>query len=57
MDNARLWDLYTSHYQAKAKKLPDWTDQLFNKYYMAAYLRELERLRRARMPTAPPRSE
>jgi type VI secretion system FHA domain protein len=57
VDNARLWDLYTTHYEKKAQKLPEWGEQLFNRYYMAAYLREVERLRRARMPPPPQRTE
>jgi type VI secretion system FHA domain protein len=42
----RLWDLYTSHYQDRADQLPGWAEELFNRHYMAAYLREAERLRR-----------
>lgn len=57
VDNARLWDLYTAHYEKKAQRLPDWTEQLFNRYYMAAYLREAEKLRRSRLPPAPQRTE
>lgn len=57
VDNARLWDLYTNHYEKKAQLLPEWSEQLFNRYYMAAYLREVERLRRARLRSAPQRTE
>ena len=57
VDNARLWDLYTAHYEKKVQQLPDWTEQLFNRYYMAAYLREAERLRRSRLPPVPQRTE
>jgi type VI secretion system FHA domain protein len=53
VDNARLWDLYTTHYEARAgDKLPEWADQLFNRYFMAAYLRETERARRAAIERA-----
>ncbi|WBY01938.1 type VI secretion system-associated FHA domain protein TagH [Ramlibacter tataouinensis] len=57
VDNARLWDLYTAHYEKKSQQLPEWTEQLFNRYYMAAYLREVEKLRRARLPPAAQRTE
>lgn len=57
VDNARLWDLYATHYEKKGEKLADWGEQLFNRYYMAAYLREVERLRRARMPPPAQRTE
>lgn len=50
VDNARLWDFYSTHYQDRAAKPGNWADELFNRYYMAAYLRETERLRRAAMP-------
>jgi len=56
VDNARLWDLYSSDYQTRIERLPDWTEQLFNRYYMAAYLRETERLRRASLPKPPERT-
>ncbi|WP_167772812.1 type VI secretion system-associated FHA domain protein TagH [Ramlibacter humi] len=57
VDNARLWDLYTGFYDRKKEKLPDWGEQLFNRYYMAAYLRETEKLRRSRMPPPAQRTE
>lgn len=57
VDNARLWDLYATHYQEKGAKPAEWAEQLFNRYYMAAYLRETERLRRAAMPKAAERQE
>ena len=47
VDNARLWDLYSSHYASKGEKLPEWAEQLFNRYYMAAYLREVGGERRS----------
>lgn len=47
VDNARLWDLYTANYKARGDKMPEWVDQLFNRYFMAAYLRESEKMRRA----------
>jgi type VI secretion system FHA domain protein len=47
VDNARLWDLYAAHYDKNAERLPAWVDHVFNRHYMAGYLRELERLRRA----------
>ncbi|WP_167772693.1 type VI secretion system-associated FHA domain protein TagH [Ramlibacter henchirensis] len=46
VDNARLWDLYTTGYEKKAAKLAEWREQLFDRYYMTAYLREIDRLRR-----------
>jgi predicted component of type VI protein secretion system len=53
VDNARLWDLYSAHYQSRGgDKLPEWADQLFNRYFMAAYLREAERSRRAAIEKA-----
>lgn len=53
MDSARLWELYATHYAQKAERVSDWADQLFNRHYMAAYLRETERLRRAASPKPP----
>ena len=46
VDNARLWDLYTADYARKGEQPGEWAEQLFNRYYMAAYLRESEKLRR-----------
>ena len=50
VDNARLWDLYTADYARKGEQPGEWAEQLFNRYYMAAYLRESEKLRRASFP-------
>lgn len=50
VDNARLWELYASHYEKQDERPNAWADQLFNRYYMAAYLRETDKLRRAAMP-------
>jgi type VI secretion system FHA domain protein len=50
VDNARLWDLYTADYARKGERPGEWAEQLFNRYYMAAYLRESEKLRRAGAP-------
>jgi predicted component of type VI protein secretion system len=47
VDNARLWDLYTTWHGRSSERLPEWSGHLFNRYYMAAYLRESERLRKA----------
>lgn len=52
IDNARLWDLYTANYKARGEKMPEWVDQLFNRYFMAAYLREAEKMRRAALEKA-----
>lgn len=57
VDNARLWDLYASDYEKKRQPEGEWAGQLFNRHYMAAYLRELERLRRASLPPARQRTE
>ena len=46
VDNARLWDLYTNHYEQRAEQVPPWAEELLNRHYMSAYLREAERLRR-----------
>jgi type VI secretion system FHA domain protein len=46
VDSARLWDLYTADYARKGEQPGEWAEQLFNRYYMAAYLRESEKLRR-----------
>ncbi len=54
VDNARLWDLYTTHYEQQ--DAGEWTAQLFNRHYMAGYLREVERLRRAAQPKPPERT-
>jgi predicted component of type VI protein secretion system len=50
VDNARLWDLYTGFYEKNGERMPQWVDHLFNRHYMAGYLREMERLRRAAQP-------
>lgn len=47
VDNARLWDLYTADYARKGEQPGEWAEQLFNRYYMAAWLRESDKLRRA----------
>jgi predicted component of type VI protein secretion system len=47
VDNARLWDLYTTWHGRSSERLAEWSGHLFNRYYMAAYLRESERLRKA----------
>jgi type VI secretion system FHA domain protein len=46
VDNARLWDLYTTHYESRAEHMADWLEQVFNRHFMPAYSRESERLRR-----------
>jgi type VI secretion system FHA domain protein len=55
VDNARLWDLYTADYARKGERPGEWAEQLFNRYYMAAYLRESEKLRRVSAPLPPRR--
>ena len=55
VDNARLWDLYTADYARKGERPGEWAEQLFNRYYMAAWLREAEKLRRASIPAPPAR--
>jgi type VI secretion system FHA domain protein len=56
VDNARLWELYASHYEKQDERPGAWAEQLFNRHYMAAYLRETERLRRAAQPKPPERT-
>lgn len=56
VDNARLWDLYTTHYQDQGAHMADWLEQLFNRHFMPAYSREAERLRREAQPKPPERS-
>ena len=46
IDNARLWDLYTAHYEQKGQHMADWLEQVFNRHFMPAYTREADRLRR-----------
>jgi type VI secretion system FHA domain protein len=46
IDNARLWDLYTTHYEDKGQHMADWLEQVFNRHFMPAYTREADRLRR-----------
>ncbi|MBK0393302.1 type VI secretion system-associated FHA domain protein [Ramlibacter algicola] len=55
VDTARLWDLYTGFYEKNGERMPQWVDHLFNRHYMAGYLREMERLRRAAQPVPPQR--
>jgi predicted component of type VI protein secretion system len=55
IDNARLWDLYTSHYQHKGEHMADWLEQVFNRHFMPAYSREADRLRREAQPPPPGR--
>jgi type VI secretion system FHA domain protein len=50
VDNARLWDLYTAHYQDQGAHMAQWLEQLFNRHFMPAYLGETERLRREARP-------
>lgn len=60
VDNARLWDLYTAHYQDQGAHMAQWLEQLFNRHFMPAYLGETERLRReaqARPADTPGRAE
>lgn len=45
LDNARLWDMYTAHYENKSAHMADWLEQLFNRFFMPTYSRESERLR------------
>ena len=45
LDNARLWEMYSAHYETKATHMADWLEQLFNRYFMPVYSRESERLR------------
>ena len=45
LDNARLWEMYTAHYETRATHMADWLEQLFNRYFMPVYSRESERLR------------
>ena len=45
LNNARLWDLYSAHYENKAAHMADWLEQLFNHYFVPVYSRESERLR------------
>ena len=45
LDNARLWEMYTAHYETRAIHMADWLEQLFNRYFMPVYSRESERLR------------
>jgi type VI secretion system FHA domain protein len=46
LDNARLWDLYTTHYEHRGEHMADWLEQVFSRHFMPAYTREAERLRR-----------
>jgi predicted component of type VI protein secretion system len=57
MDNARLWDLYSAHYEQKKAHMADWLEQVFNRHFMPAYTREAERLRRQSLPPIPDRRE
>jgi predicted component of type VI protein secretion system len=54
IDNARLWDLYTTHYENKGQHMADWLEQVFNRHFMPAYTREADRLRREAQPQQPP---
>jgi type VI secretion system protein len=62
LDNARLWDLYTANYAKKGEHMPEWLEQVFNRHFMPAYLRETDRVRREarahaqRRSPEPPRS-
>ena len=56
VDNARLWDLYTAHYQSKGEHVAAWLEQAFNRHYVPAYTRELERLRREGQQQPPERT-
>ncbi|HYD77960.1 type VI secretion system-associated FHA domain protein TagH, partial [Ramlibacter sp.] len=52
VDNARLWDLYTTFYEKKGEHMADWLEQMFNRHFMPTYSRETERLRRERVQAA-----
>ncbi|MCG2595119.1 type VI secretion system-associated FHA domain protein TagH [Ramlibacter sp. XY19] len=54
IDNARLWDLYTTHYEDKGQHMADWLEQVFNRHFMPAYTREADRLRREAQSQQPP---
>lgn len=49
VDNARLWDLYSTFYEKKREHMADWLEQMFNRHFMPTYSRETERLRRERV--------
>jgi type VI secretion system FHA domain protein len=48
LDNARLWDLYTAHYEAQRRQPA--AHEAVRRHYLPAYLREAERLRRESLP-------
>jgi type VI secretion system FHA domain protein len=55
LDNARLWDLYSSHYEQRREHMADWLEQVFSRHFMPAYSREAERLRREAQSQSQPR--
>jgi type VI secretion system FHA domain protein len=54
LDNARLWDMYTVHYQNKSQHMADWLEHMFNYYFMPVYSRESERLLNKLRESTPP---
>lgn len=52
-ESARAWDAYTRHYGERSGELGAWVQQLLDKYFAEAYLRES--LRAKRDSASPPR--
>lgn len=45
-ESARAWDAFSRHYQERRDELPQWAQQLLDRYFAEAYVRETQRLKR-----------
>ena len=45
-EGTRAWDAYVKYYQEQGRDMPKWAQQLLDKYFTGAYLRESLRIRR-----------
>ena len=50
MRSLKQFDLSELELEKNGERMSQWVDHLFNRHYMAGYLREMERLRRAAQP-------
>lgn len=45
-EGTRTWEAYTRYYAERGQALPEWSQQLLDKYFTEAYLRESQRIKR-----------
>lgn len=44
LGNARLWEAYVAHFEARSEHMADWLEQMFNRHFMPTYQRESWRM-------------